>query len=191
MIQSIMHSIQSIGFMIAFRESALVYPVILSTHLAMIALFGGLILMTDLRLMGLALKSYTITEVITSLRPWKHVGLTIMLFFCAAGFIAYRWLITTEPSALLIVETPNLLSGAKIFVQSVEDSTSQTAIVGDRNYFTIPFHLDPGSYTIQITLGDKDVYKADFSLRHNEMGRIDLSRWEPPPATSPATQPSS
>src|SRR5207248_5705230 len=73
MIQSIMHSIQSIGFMIAFRESALVYPVILSTHLAMIALFGGLILMTDLRLMGLALKSYTITEVITSLRPWKHV----------------------------------------------------------------------------------------------------------------------
>ena len=96
------------------------------------------------------------------------IGLTFLMFFCAAGFIAYRWLITTEPSALLIVQAPNLLSGAKISVRSVEDSTSRTAIVGERNYFSVPFYLDPGSYTIQITLDDKDIYKADFTLRHFE-----------------------
>src|SRR5262249_4529878 len=83
-LQSGMHDLQSIGFLTAFRESALMYPVVLSTHLTMIAIFGGLILMTDLRLMGVALKSYSITEVITNLRPWKHVGLTIMLI---AGFL--------------------------------------------------------------------------------------------------------
>src|SRR5712692_4682207 len=78
-IQSAMHAIQSIDSMIAIRESALVYPIILSTHLSMIAAFGGLILMTDLRLMGVALRNYTVTQVVTGLRPWKHAGLTIML----------------------------------------------------------------------------------------------------------------
>ena len=83
-IQSTMHAIQSIDFMISIRESALVYPIILATHLSIIAAFGGLILLTDLRLMGVALKDYTVTQVVTGLRPWKHAGLTIML---AAGLL--------------------------------------------------------------------------------------------------------
>ena len=33
------------------RESSYAYPIIMSTHLACIAVFGGMILMTDLRLM--------------------------------------------------------------------------------------------------------------------------------------------
>jgi hypothetical protein len=78
-IASILHSIQSIGFLTDLRESSLVYPFVMTTHLACIALFGGLILMTDLRLLGLALKSYTVTEVVTSLRPWKRLGGTIMI----------------------------------------------------------------------------------------------------------------
>jgi hypothetical protein len=83
-IQSAMHAIQSIDFMVDMRESALAYPIILSTHLSMIAAFGGMILMTDLRLMGVALKNYTVTDVVKGLRPWKHAGLTIML---AAGLM--------------------------------------------------------------------------------------------------------
>ncbi len=75
----IANSIQSIGFLTDLRESALVYPFVLSTHLACIALFGGMILMTDLRLLGLTFKSLTITEVVTSLRPWKRLGGVIMI----------------------------------------------------------------------------------------------------------------
>jgi hypothetical protein len=75
----IAHSIQSIQFLTDFSESVLAYPIVLSTHLTCIALFGGMILATDLRLLGLALKDMTITEVVTSLRPWKRVGGTIML----------------------------------------------------------------------------------------------------------------
>ncbi|MGH7969238.1 MAG: DUF6644 family protein, partial [Limisphaerales bacterium] len=62
-----------------FSESVLAYPIVLSIHLTCIALFGGMILATDLRLLGLTFKSLTITEVVTSLRPWKRVGGTIMI----------------------------------------------------------------------------------------------------------------
>jgi hypothetical protein len=78
-LQSVMHSIQQLDAMTSLRESTLAYPIVMSTHLTCIALFGGMILMTDLRLMGLALKDYTITEVVQGLRPWKHVGLTVMV----------------------------------------------------------------------------------------------------------------
>ena len=76
---AIAYSIQSIGFLTAFSESVLAYPIVLSIHLACIALFGGMILATDLRLLGLTFKSLTITDVVTSLRPWKRVGGTIMI----------------------------------------------------------------------------------------------------------------
>jgi len=77
---TIAESLQSIGFLTDFRESQLMYPVILSTHLACIAVFGGMILMTDLRLMGLALKSMTVTEVVERFRFWKRIGFCIMIF---------------------------------------------------------------------------------------------------------------
>lgn len=72
-------SIQNIDFLTAIRESAMVYPCILSTHLTCIALFGGMILVTDLRLLGLTYKGLTITDVVTSLRPWKRLGGVIMI----------------------------------------------------------------------------------------------------------------
>lgn len=76
---SIANSIQSISFLTAFRESALVYPIVMSTHLSCIALFGGMILMTDLRLLGVTFKGLSITDVVTSLRPWKRLGGVIMI----------------------------------------------------------------------------------------------------------------
>jgi hypothetical protein len=76
---TIAHSLQSIGFLSDFSESILAYPIVLSTHLTCIALLGGMILMTNLRLLGLTFNSVTITEMVTSLRPWKRVGGTIMI----------------------------------------------------------------------------------------------------------------
>ena len=55
------------------------YPVVLGTHLACIAVFGGMILMTDLRLLGVTFQGLTITEVVTTLRPWKRLGGVIMI----------------------------------------------------------------------------------------------------------------
>ena len=71
---NIAHSIQSIGFLTDFSESVLAYPIVLSTHLTCIALFGGMILMTNLRLLGLTFKSLTITEMVTSLASLETCG---------------------------------------------------------------------------------------------------------------------
>ena len=76
---TIYHDIQSIGFLTDIRESALVYPVIMTTHLACIAVFGGLILITDLRMLGVIMKQYPIADVVNGLRIWKRIGFCIMV----------------------------------------------------------------------------------------------------------------
>lgn len=76
---SIAQWLESIGFLTAFRESALVYPIVLSTHLTCIAVFGGMIVMTDLRLLGVALTKFSVTQVVSMFRPWKRVGFCIMV----------------------------------------------------------------------------------------------------------------
>jgi uncharacterized protein DUF6644 len=76
---AIAHDIQSIGFLTEFSESVLAYPIVMSTHLTGIALFGGMILATNLRLLGITFKGLTITDVVTSFRPWKRLGGVIMI----------------------------------------------------------------------------------------------------------------
>ena len=66
-------------FFTALRESGLPYPVVMSTHLSSIAIFGGAILMTDLRILGFAMKSMSITEVYRQTRIWKRIGFCIMI----------------------------------------------------------------------------------------------------------------
>jgi hypothetical protein len=84
MLYNILNSLQTTEFMTAFRESAWVYPLVLSTHLACIAVFGGLILVTDLRLLGLTLREVPVSDLIDRLRIWKWLGFIIML---SCGFM--------------------------------------------------------------------------------------------------------
>lgn len=65
--------------MIGVEQTPWVYPIIMATHLSCIAVFGGMILMTDLRLLGLALRDQTIAEVVGGLRPFKRIGFVIMV----------------------------------------------------------------------------------------------------------------
>ena len=78
-VAEISHQIQSIGFLTYIRESGYTYPMILSIHLATIAVFGGMILMTDLRILGLAMRSVPVSEVYGQLRRWKQLGFVIMV----------------------------------------------------------------------------------------------------------------
>jgi hypothetical protein len=72
------NSIQNLSLFAAIRESALAYPIILASHLSSIALFGGAILMTDLRLLGLAMTAQPPSDVIGQFRVWKRIGFVIM-----------------------------------------------------------------------------------------------------------------
>jgi hypothetical protein len=76
---SIGRFIQDLSVFTAVRESSYVYPIVLSTHLACIATFGGLILITDLRLLGWTLIEIPIDDMIRGLRPWKQLGFSIMV----------------------------------------------------------------------------------------------------------------
>jgi hypothetical protein len=78
-ILSFFHWVQSTGFMSFIRESGLTYPIIMSTHLACIAVFGGMIVITDLRLLGVALQNRPIADVVNGLRWWKRLGFIIMV----------------------------------------------------------------------------------------------------------------
>jgi hypothetical protein len=72
-------AIQDTELFTAMRESALVYPIVMSTHLTSIAIFGGMILMTDLRLLGLAMKTMSISDIVQQTRIWKRIGFVIMV----------------------------------------------------------------------------------------------------------------
>jgi hypothetical protein len=75
----ISQAIQDTALFSAMRESAMVYPIVLSTHLTCIAIFGGLILATDLRLLGIALTNVPVSDIILRTRIWKRVGFVIMV----------------------------------------------------------------------------------------------------------------
>jgi hypothetical protein len=61
------------------REAPYPYPVLLITHVLTIALFGGMVVMGNLRVLGKALRSMPVSEVIGQFRAWKWVAFALML----------------------------------------------------------------------------------------------------------------
>ena len=66
--------VQFTGVATAIREQYLPYPVILSLHLSFIALSAGMILATDLRLLGILMRKRPVADVVNQLRWPKRIG---------------------------------------------------------------------------------------------------------------------
>ena len=77
MLLSFAQWIQLTGFFTALRGSAYVYPIVMSLHMVGIALFGGMVLMTDMRLLGLAMRKRSIADVVDQFRVPKRWGLLL------------------------------------------------------------------------------------------------------------------
>jgi hypothetical protein len=77
MLLSFAQWIQFTTFFTALRGSANVYPIVMSLHMVGIALFGGMILMTDLRLLGWAMTKRSIADVVNQFRVPKRWGLLL------------------------------------------------------------------------------------------------------------------
>lgn len=71
--------IESTSLSTAIREGALLYPIIGGFHLLGIALFGGMLVATDLRLLGWALAGRPISDILVQCRPWKQVGFVVVV----------------------------------------------------------------------------------------------------------------
>ena len=69
--------IQATAFFTALRGSAYVYPIVMALHMVGIAFFGGMILMTDLRLLGWGMRKRSISDVVEQFRVPKRWGLLL------------------------------------------------------------------------------------------------------------------
>jgi hypothetical protein len=75
---SIAQWVQATDFFTALRISARAYPIVMSLHLVGIAMFGGMILITNLRLLGWIMKNRPIADVIDQLRVLKWIGFALV-----------------------------------------------------------------------------------------------------------------
>jgi hypothetical protein len=77
----------------AIRNSQWLFPVIEAVHLLGLALMGGVVLLVDMRLMGLALRGKPLAALARELEPWLIATLIVMV---TTGLLLY----TAEPSKL-------------------------------------------------------------------------------------------
>lgn len=62
---------------IVIRESIYGYPALLTSHVVSMCLFAGLIVMMDLRLLGIGNRRTPFSEVQTRLFPWQMAGMAV------------------------------------------------------------------------------------------------------------------
>ena len=62
---------------IAIRESIYGYPALLTAHVVAMCLFAGLIIMMDLRLVGIAYRQTPVSQIQRRLFPWQMFGMAI------------------------------------------------------------------------------------------------------------------
>src|SRR5260370_2485452 len=74
----ILEWIQNTWLSQAIREGGLPYVVIGLLQLLSIALFGGMLLFTDLGLVGWAMRDRKVSEVMLQLQPWKWLGFVVV-----------------------------------------------------------------------------------------------------------------
>lgn len=78
-IVSALEWVESTELSTAIREGALLYPIIGGFHLVAIALFGGMLVMTDLRLLEWAMQRRKVSDVIEQMRGWKRAGFALVV----------------------------------------------------------------------------------------------------------------
>lgn len=61
------------------REAPYPYPVLLMIHVISIALFGGMVVIGNLRVLGRTMRDVPVSQVIGQFRAWKWVGFAILL----------------------------------------------------------------------------------------------------------------
>ena len=71
--------IENTHLSVAIREGGLPYPIIGGVHLLSIALFGGMLLVTDFRLLGWAMRSRRFSDIWHQFQPWKRLGFIVVV----------------------------------------------------------------------------------------------------------------
>ncbi len=99
---------------IAMRESLYAFPVLLTIHLISLATFAGLVMMMDLRLLGVAYRGTPFSEVQGRLFPWQMVAMVVtsiagLLLFYAQPMRYFGKVLYWIKMALLALAGVNVL----------------------------------------------------------------------------------
>ena len=74
---------------LAFRESSFVYPIVEGSHVLSLTLSVGMVMWFDLRLLGIAMRKDSVSNVFEQVRPWMLLGFTLMFMTGAMPFSAH------------------------------------------------------------------------------------------------------
>ncbi len=89
--------LQDTGLGPVIAESRYLWPIIEGTHLLSLSVSAGLIILTDLRLIGAFLPRVPVTVVLRALRPYVLAGFTLTFL---SGFVVF-W-----SEAAVVIESP-------------------------------------------------------------------------------------
>jgi hypothetical protein len=118
--------IQATAFFTYLRGSGYVYPSILSLHMVAIAFFGGMILMTDMRLLGLAFRNRPVADLVDQLRAPKRWGLLLavtcgfLLFCCKAEEYYYNAFFRAKVALFCCVILHALIFRGSVYSKAAE-----------------------------------------------------------------------
>src|SRR5215467_7096606 len=126
MLLTLLQWIQNTDLFVYLRSSAYLYPVILAGHLSTISLFGGMIVLTDLSLLGWIPRRVYAAEVVDGLRVPKRIGLLIaatfglLLFCCKAEQYYYNVYFRTKLLLLALVALHALVFRSRVYNRTDE-----------------------------------------------------------------------
>jgi hypothetical protein len=118
--------IQGTEFFTYLRGSAYAYPVVLSLHMVALALFGGMILMTDMRLLGLAMRHRPVADLIDQLRVPKRYGLLLvaacglLMLGCKAEEYYYNAFFRAKVALLILIAVHALMFRGSVYNRAAE-----------------------------------------------------------------------
>jgi hypothetical protein len=103
------------------RGSSNGYPIVLALHLVAMALFGAMIVMTDLRLLGWAMRGRSISDVVNQLRVPKRIGFVLAvtcgasLFFSKAEEYYFNTFFRVKILLLLLVAVHAMIFRGSVY----------------------------------------------------------------------------
>ena len=107
--------LEGLAWTTAIRESAWGYPIVETAHVASIVAFAGLVIVMDLRLVGLAFTHTPMTQIQRRLFPWQMAALvpstiTGLLLFVVDPLRYYGNVLFRVKLALLVLAVLNALA---------------------------------------------------------------------------------
>jgi hypothetical protein len=126
MLLSVAIWLQATDLFTYIRLSSYVYATIMSLHLIAISLFGGMIVLTDLRLLGWAMTGRSVADVVDQLRWPKRVGFLwaatcgFLLFGSKAEEYYYHAFFRTKVTLLLLVAVHALMFRSSVYRRAAE-----------------------------------------------------------------------